>query len=39
MLVDFFHFAANYIILLVVLRLLQARLADTQWGSALAFLG
>lgn len=36
---DFVQFAAHYIILMVLLRFLQAKTADTEWGKALAFLG
>lgn len=38
MLADFVHFFALYIIASIILRLLQVRYADTEWGKALAFI-
>lgn len=39
MLVDFLHFAAMYAILITLIRLGQAKLAGTEWGKILAFMG
>jgi hypothetical protein len=39
MMVDFVHFASLYVIFMVILRLLQARFAGTEFGKCLAFFG
>lgn len=39
LLADFIQFVANYIILIALLRIAQAKMKDTEWGKALAFLG
>lgn len=39
MVIDFLQFAANFFILMAMLRLLQGRYRDTEWGKVLAFFG
>jgi hypothetical protein len=39
MVFDFFHFVAMYAILMVMIRLLQAKTKDTAWGPTFAFFG
>lgn len=38
MAVDFLQFAANFLILSIIIRVLQGKLAGTEWGRVLAFI-
>jgi hypothetical protein len=35
---DFVHFFAMFIIASIIMRLLQIKFADSEWGKALAFI-
>lgn len=39
MFIEFVQFSLNAIVFLIMLRMAQAKLKDTEWGKAAAFLG